>query len=147
MTKPIGVSHHVVNKPGGAQPGYKPSFNNNYYDENHLSATRPSNMSQRPLLATSPSNKISSSPNLVGGSGFGQRGTARPMTSNTLNDIQPQESVGLGMYDFNNFIFHYLFFIFVLAIDFYNAAMFSLTYISPSAAFSNLLTPADRKKK
>ncbi|XP_077286920.1 serine proteinase stubble [Arctopsyche grandis] len=92
-TRPHNNRPTFVTKPAGGRPGPKPNINyhNNY--QRPLSATSPGALGHRPLLATSPSNKISSSPSLVGS---GQRGTARPITSNTINDIEPQASIGLG---------------------------------------------------
>lgn len=99
-----------VTKPSGVRPGPKPHMSNSghHYHQHQQSQSQQGSShggQQRPLLATSPSNKISSSPSNVGGP---QRGTARPAASITINDIEPQPSIGIG----NFFLFFaYIFFI------------------------------------
>lgn len=110
-----------VTKPSGGRPGPKPHMSNNghHYQQHQQQSQQQQGSShggqQRPLLATSPSNKISSSPSMVGGP---QRGTARPAASITINDIEPQPSIGLGNFLFVIFLGNSLIFRFLVYLKF-----------------------------
>lgn len=90
--RPVSHRPTFVTKPQGGH-SIKPSgSNNNVYiiNTNSNGGGDIVGPQQGRPLATSPSNKISSSPNLSGGP---QRGTARPIAANTINDMEPQASV------------------------------------------------------